>query len=250
MRAAFLFLAASLASAQTRAAFEVASIRPTSPVELDAIKRSGRSTLFPEQGIKISGNRVTVLGLTGTTLIRAAYSLRANQLEGGPNWAADKAYNITAKAEAPNALSFTEVRQMLQTLLADRFQLKFHRDTKESSAFELMVGKSGSKLIASSAPEYSTHVTAGKSQVQMAISKATVAQLCTRLSTFLGRPVTDKTNLTGVFDLKLSFAPGDEESESASIFTAIQEQLGLKLESIKAPVEVMVIDSMEHPSAN
>ncbi len=250
-------LAASFAFSQQAPKFEVASIKPSSSAELDAIKRSGRSSLFPEQGISISGNRVTVLGLTTITLIRAAFSLRADQFSGAPDWTATEPYDIAAQADSGIALSFPQVREMLQTLLADRFQLHFHRETKEGIAYALVVGKTGAKLKASAAPEYSTHVIAGKSQVQMTIFKATVAQLCARLSPFVGRPVTDQTGLTGLFDMKLEFAPegldgvaGAEPRDFPSIFTALQEQLGLKLESTKAPVEGFVIDRIEHPSSN
>jgi uncharacterized protein (TIGR03435 family) len=246
----WICIAASIALSQPAAKFEVAAIKPASSAELDAIKRSGRSSLFPEQGISISGNRVTVLGLTTETLIRAAYNLRAYQFSGGAGWTSTEAYDIAAKAETGTALSFAQVRLMLQTLLADRFRLEFHRETKEGPGYALGVGKSGSRLKTSAAPEYSTHVTAGKSQVQMTLSKASIDQLCGRLSTFVSRPVVDQTGLTGVFDLKLSFTPDDGESESPSIFTALQEQLGLKLESTKTPIDVLIIDRIARPSAN
>lgn len=243
-----LLLAATFALAQPVAKFEVASVKPASSAELDAIKRSGRSSLFPEQGISISGNRVKVLGLATATLVRAAFNLRAAELSGAPDWTASDAYDIDATAES--ALTFPQARQMLQTLLAERFQLKFHRETKEGSAYSLVAAKSGPKLQASAAAEYSTHVNAGKTQVQMTISRATIAQLCGRLSTFLGRPVLDGTNLMGVFDARLNFAPEGEEGDYPSIFTALQEQLGLKLESTKSPIDVLVVDHVEHPSAN
>ena len=110
----------------------------------------------------------------------------------------------------------------------------------------------GPKIAPSAAAEYSTHVTAGKSQVQMTILKATMPQLCGRLATFVDRPVEDRTNLAGAFDVKLSFAPQDLEDsrELPSIFTALQERLGLRLESTRAPVEILVIDKVERPSAN
>jgi uncharacterized protein (TIGR03435 family) len=244
-----LFVAfSSLAVAQ---GFEVASIQPTSPSEIDAIKRSGRGSMFPEQGISISGNRVSVKGLTVATLIRAAYNLRAGQLSGEPGWSATEPFDIAASAEG--ALTFPQVRQMLQALLADRFQLKFHRETKEGAAYALVIAKAGPKLAPSVAADYTTHVTAGKSEVQMAIFRASMAQLCGRLATFVGRPVVDRTELSGVFDLQLIFAPEDlegEPRESPSIFTALQEQLGLKLESARAPVEILVVDRLGRPSSN
>jgi uncharacterized protein (TIGR03435 family) len=250
IKTGLLLLAATVALAQPEAKFEVASVKPASSSELDAIKRSGRSSLFPEQGISISGSRVRVLGLATATLVRAAFNLRAAELSGAPNWTANDAYDIDATAETGSALTFPQARQMLQTLLVERFQLKFHREMKEGSTYSLIAAKSGPKLKASAAAEYSTHVTAGKTQVQMTVSRATIAQLCGRLSTFVGRPVADGTNLTGVFDAKLNFAPEGEEGDFPSIFTALQEQLGLKLEPAKASIEVLAIDHLEHPSAN
>jgi uncharacterized protein (TIGR03435 family) len=247
MRAGAALFVAAFALAQPR--FEVASIKPASSAELDAIKRSGRSGLFPEQGISISGNRVAVLGLTPSTLIRAAFSLRATQLSNTPDWTANESYDISAEAES--TLTFPQARQMLQTLLTDRFQLKFHREVKQGAAYALIAGKTGPKLSESLASEYSTHVTSGSNQVHMKISHATIGQICARVSTFLDRPIVDQTNLKGVFDLTLDFAPeGAESSEFPSIFTALQEQLGLKLESAKAPIEVLVVDKIERPSAN
>jgi uncharacterized protein (TIGR03435 family) len=243
---AILVIAVS-AIAQPR--FEVASIKPSSSAELDAIKLSGRSGLFPEQGISVTGNRVTVLGLTPYTLIRAAFSLRAPQLSSTPTWTANESYDISAQAENP--LTFAQARQMLQTLLTDRFQLAFHYEIKEGSAYTLAVGKTGHKLTESLALEYSTHVTSGSSQIHMRIACTTIPQLCARLSTFMDRPIVDQTNLKGVFDLTLDFAPeGVDSTEFPSIFTALQEQLGLKLESAKAPIKVLVVDRMERPSAN
>jgi uncharacterized protein (TIGR03435 family) len=183
------------------------------------------------------------------TLIRAAFKLQAYQIADGPNWAANEAYDISAQAEAGTALTFDQLRPLLQRLLADRFQLKFHRESKDGVGYALMPAKSGPKLQESVAPEYSTHVTSG-SDVQIVISRATMAQLCSRLTVFAGRPVIDKTGLAGVFDLKLNFAPEDATSEFPSLFTALQEQLGLRLESIKAPLEMLVIDRVERPSAN
>jgi uncharacterized protein (TIGR03435 family) len=247
MLSALFVVASSLAIAQ---GFEVSSIKPTPSSEIDAIKRSGRSSLFPEQGISISGNRVTVKGLAAATLIRAAYSLRADQLSGATGWSTSELYDIAASAERP--LTFPQVRQMLQGLLVDRFQLKFHRETKEGAAYALVASKAGPKLAPSAGQDYSTHVNAGKSEVQMTIAGATMPQLCGRLATFLDRPVVDKTNLAGVFDVKLSFAPEDLDGarDFPTIFTAVQEQLGLKLESTRAPVEVLVIDKVQRPSGN
>jgi uncharacterized protein (TIGR03435 family) len=239
-----------LASAAMAQSFAVASIKPSPADELDAIKRSGRSPLFPEQGISISGDRVTVAGLTVATLIRAAFNLRASQLSRGPDWIGNDAYDIVASAEG-GTLTFEQARTMLQTLLADRFQLKFHKEMKEGVVYALVAGRNRSKLRESAAGKYSTRANVGSSQIQLTMSGATTAQLCGRLSTFVARPVIDKTGLGGMFDLSLEFAPENaESSEFPSIFTAVQEQLGLRLESARGPVEIFVIDRVERLSGN
>jgi len=252
-RAMSVILWASVALAQPR--FEVAAIRMTTAKELEAIRQSGRSSLFPEQGISFTGDRVTVIGLNVATLIRAAYNLRAYQFSGGTGWIASDSYDISAKAEGPGPLNFEQIRQMLQTFLADRFQLQFHREIKDGSAYALTIAKGGPKLTASLVPNYSTHVTSGPGEIAMVLSRATMDQLCSRLSTFTGRTVVDKTNLPGVFDMKLAFAPeGLEPSagprEIPSIFTALQEQLGLKLESTTAPIDMFFVDQVARPSSN
>ncbi len=248
MRLLTLLLTTLAVFAQPR--FEVASIRPASEAEIEAIKRGGRSSLFPEQGISIFGNRMTALGLTVVNLIRSAYVLRAPELSDAPDWAANESYDVMAEAESGAALSFPQVRLLLQSLLVDRFQLQFHRETKPSAAYLLVAAKNGPKLKASPADAYSTHVTVGSDAIHMTVSHATMAQLCARLSTFVGRPVVDQTGLAGVFDATLDFAPEEEESDSPSIFNALREQLGLKLEAGKAPVEVLIIERIERPTPN
>jgi len=131
----------------------------------------------------------------------------------------------------------------MQTLLADRFQLKVHCETKEMPVYALVVaGKGGSKLKQSAAGRTTQIVTA----------KGCIEQLVTQLSGTLGQPVLDKTGLTGEYDYELEWAPENAAAEvdTPGIFTALQEQLGLKLESQKAPVEVLAIDHAEKPSEN
>ena len=151
---------------------------------------------------------------------------------------------------------------MRQALLADRFKLSFHRETKEMPVYELVVAKNGPKLQTS---------TAGQAQIRMGrgtltAQKTSLNLLANNLSQNVGRVVIDKTGLTGDFDIKLEWTPEDGErmgpprdngetppsapAPGLSIFTALQEQLGLKLEARKGPVEILVIDRTEKPSEN
>jgi uncharacterized protein (TIGR03435 family) len=142
----------------------------------------------------------------------------------------------------------------LRVMLADRFQLRIHRETKEMPVYVLTVAKSGSKLqtlAPTGKPEGNLSArrnSEGKSEVTG--DKLPVASLARFLSGQLGRNIIDQTNLTGKYDFTLTYAPEMGDITGPSIFTALQEQLGLKLESGKGPVDVVVVDSAEKPSAN
>ncbi len=149
------------------------------------------------------------------------------------------AYQVTAKAEGDAVPTKEQFQQMLQALLADRFQLKLHRETKELPAYELVVSKNGHKLKdATEDPSLHTVWNSGRVVEKYSGKKVPMTELAFVLKTQAGRPVIDKTGLTGKYDFELQWAPGDApaaDGSAPSIFTAVQEQLGLKLESTKAP---------------
>lgn len=222
-------------------AFEVVSVKPLQGV-------------IYRNDISISGNRVTASGPV-KHLIEMAYRTKDYEIFGGPDWTAsgDVLYDIAAKAEGDKPPTMDQARRMLQTLLADRFQLKLHKEPKEISIYALVVNKTGPKLKQSATnAKFDMSLDMGpKSRMSATMSMASLAGQLTNLVT--ERPVVDKTGLTGLYDFTLEWAPDDaptDVTEGPSIFTAVQEQLGLKLESTKAPVEVLVIDHVERPSAN
>jgi bla regulator protein BlaR1 len=202
-------------------------------------------------------------------LIAYAYDVRDYQIEGGPNWIDSESYDILAKSEAgadddlkTNVERTARLRLRVQALLADRFQLKLHRTTKDLPMFALVVAKNGSKLKAST----STRSESVSNGHHLSCVKVTMEAFCkTMLQGELGRRVSDKTGLAGEFDFTMDWAPDEgsrrtpaEEAgvastpgrEGPSFFTALQEQLGLKLEPQKGPVEVLVVDSAAFPSEN
>jgi uncharacterized protein (TIGR03435 family) len=189
------------------------------------------------------------LEFTNSTLqacIRWAYDVRDSQVSGAPGWLNTDRYDILAKAATPNT-SGQQERLMLQALLAERFKLQVHRG--ELPAYSLVVGKGGAKLQRTT----SDHSSASDGRGLITDRGVTSAMLATQLSTQLERIVVDKTGLTEKYDLKLEWVPElDADSASGpSVFTAIQEQLGLKLESTKGDVEVLVIDHIERvPTEN
>jgi uncharacterized protein (TIGR03435 family) len=229
-------------------AFEVASIKT---VRIPAGAFSFESP-FAVTAPRISGNRVTVSGSL-SSLIRSAYNVKGNQVLGAPDWATvprGDTYDVVAKTEGDGAASLEQVRLMLQGLLAERFQLKFHRDMKALPLYELVIGRNGSKL-KESAPDVrpSARITSGP-LTRLTMTGKSTDDLAQMLSTMADRPVVDKTGLKGLYDFTLEVESSASNPMSSSVLTAVQEQLGLKLNPVNEPTEVLVIDHAEKPSAN
>jgi uncharacterized protein (TIGR03435 family) len=228
-------VALSFATSARSQSFEVASIKPNTSENGHSSTRPGPTELFLEN-----------------TSLRKCIALAYNVSEdrdnaiSAPDWLNFERYDIAAKY--PAGTSLDQVRLMLQNLLADRFKLKLHRESKEVSIYALVVAKNGPKLTAS-AP--GTQGSIGMSQSHLSGKGVPVAALADRLSgpVFqLGRPVQDRTSISGLYDFMLDWMPDDT---APSVFTALQEQLGLRLEAQKGTIEVLVVDSMERkPSAN
>lgn len=236
---ALAFVAVALA-AESQPAFEVASIKP--------IDRTG----VPGHGsMSQSGSRVTFNGYTLTGLLMYAYDVRNYQISGGPGWMGSDTFVITAKAEGDGTPSIAQIRLMLQTLLADRFEVKLHRETKEAKVYLLEPAKGGFKLEPSKAQRSTMQMRPG----HMAMIKVPAQQWAALLASVLNRPVLDRSGVTGEFDFSLD-SPDvmggrsmqeAEETPGPSLFTAIQEQIGLKLEPSKGPIETFVIEHAAKP---
>jgi uncharacterized protein (TIGR03435 family) len=203
----------------------------------------------------IRGARVVGTASTLIDLIEEAYGLRRDQLSGAPKWAESDHYDIAAKPAVEGAVTKDQLRQMLQALLADRFQLKVHRETADVPVYALAVGRNGSKMKAI-APDAAGggHVRTTGKGVHMETTKGTMEQLARQLSNTAGRPVIDRTGLTGFYAYTLDWFPENlaqpPDLDAPSMFQALQDQLGLRLESTKGPVEKLVIDHAEKPSEN
>jgi uncharacterized protein (TIGR03435 family) len=234
--------------------FEAASIKPSAPQGMGMMKVGMQ--MMP-------GGRISMSGVTVRLLIQQAYGVRDFQIVGGPDWMGSERYDITAKPA--EAATQDQVKVMIQALLKDRFKLAFHRETKELPTYALVVAKGGPKMHASELeagsdkPKEQRMRMMGRGQFE--IEGAPVAALANQLSQVLGRSVIDKTELTGDYNFKLEFTPEEGQGgmmrgpggESAapsdnpgvSLFTALQDQLGLKLESTKGPVDILVIEKAE-----
>jgi uncharacterized protein (TIGR03435 family) len=218
-------------------------------------------------------------------LIQMAYGIRQDLISGGPGWVESAGYDFDAKVAGPDVdalkkLTQEQRRSMLQPALAERFKLKVHSETKELPIYELVVAKSGAKLKEATAGDTYANGIKGSDGVgrggmmrfgpgQLTAQAVPITSLANLLSQQLHRTVLDKTGLIAKYDLELNWTPdqgsapmfkGPEgspqrpdpvpDSSGPSIFTALQEQLGLKLQSAKGPVETLVIDHVEMPSEN
>jgi uncharacterized protein (TIGR03435 family) len=234
-----------------RAQFEVASIRlHTGPLIVS--------------GLDISGSRVTISASTVSDLITSAYSLKTYQLEGTSDWMQTDRYDITARAPGDRAPTVEEEKRMLQALLAERFQLKLHSETREKSVYALTVGKNGSKLKENPAGSGVTKFNRKGRDVEMVFTGTPIDSLIGQFPRMPGidRPVLDETGLSGKYDFQFTLTDvqlgmrveqngiPEADADSATVFTALQDQLGLKLEPRKAPIQVFVIDRVERPSEN
>jgi uncharacterized protein (TIGR03435 family) len=238
MRAiAVLLLLAAAAAAQV---FEVATIKPGDPTS-------------PESGWSEGNGELHIRNTPLRGLVLYAYNVKAYQLSGGPKWIDDEGYTIVAKLENRTRTGMTRggdprLRAAMQALLAERFQLAIHRDTRELPGYALVPAKGGFKLSpldAEGIPAWGT----GSGNARF--NHSSMAELASGLSNLVGRPVVDRTEIPGVYDVKLTWAPENQpDATGPSIFTALQEQTGLRLEARKVPVELIVIDKAEKPSEN
>ena len=214
-------------------------------------------------GFTASGPRLTLEGYDLWQLVMEAYNVRNYQVSFtrsnvGADGDVNTYYDISAVAEGDDSPTKDQFRQMLQALLTERFKLKFHRETKEMPVYALVVAKGGPKF-KPSAPDAisSSHFGVNGRNQNMVLTKAGMNSLAEGINNILlfDRPVIDKTELTGKYDLKLEATPEfriarDPQLGDLRVFDAVQEQLGLKLESQKANIEVLVVDHMERPSEN
>jgi uncharacterized protein (TIGR03435 family) len=234
MRLAALLL---FTAAQAPPAFEVATVKPSPP--------RGSPT-----GIAMRtypGGRVRITGYRLKMLIHDAYSVEDYQIIGGPAWSDLDRFDVEAKAPAPSSPS--QIRLMLQQLLAERFQLHLHRETRREAVYTLVVAKGGPKLKppqSATAEPFVWFLPRGFEG-----RNATVDQLANRLASNLKRPVRNRTELEGHFDFRIEWTPDDAGTdENVLLLSALQEQAGLKLETEPGSVEVIVIDHAKKPSAN
>jgi uncharacterized protein (TIGR03435 family) len=236
--------------------FEVATIRPSAPEE-------------HARGLGWEGRHFTARYTTISQMVQFAYNLQVKQVVNAPGWLDSATYDIEAQAAAgePTAAEF---RVMMQHLLAERFALKTHREPRTMPAYELVVAKGGAKLLTAKdqAPNAQAEIPPGvriqrgpHQWMRVVGVGGTMAQLAAELQRVeTDRPVVDRTGLAGEYDFSFTATsakpffegegPDTGDAAPPLIFTAIQEQLGLRLEPVKTEVECLVVDEVQRPSAN
>jgi uncharacterized protein (TIGR03435 family) len=270
MRLLALVLTLAAQAAPAPATFEVASVKPHDPA-------NPRTMMVAD-----ASGRFTAVGIPVVMLIRTTFGLQDDQVVGGPEWVRSARFDITAKA-ADGTLP-TAIGPMLQALLADRFQLTSHRETRELPVFAVVKargdGQLGPRLTAnvctwdftrSPAPPKPGETRCGNISEgfgRMSLNAMPIPVFLQYLAPKVNRVLVDRTGLTGNFDIELQWTPDnlpprpagapadqpiringqDVDPGGPSLFTAMQEQLGLKLEGTRAPVDVLVIDRLEQPS--
>jgi uncharacterized protein (TIGR03435 family) len=197
----------------------------------------------------LPANRLTFRNATLGLLIAYAFKMDSDQIEGKPDWRDSQQYDVNAKAEGDRELTREEMLPLLQHLLQQRFHLATHRESKIVSGYELVVTKGGIKL----QPVNDGQTPRGQIAPNgLQVWGSNLDTLASMLRSPAGRPVANKTGISGTYDIKLDYASvNDPNSTLPDLFTALQEQLGLKLVPQKVPVEVLVIDHVDRtPTEN
>jgi uncharacterized protein (TIGR03435 family) len=233
-----IFLAAVTTTLVSSQSFDVASIKP---VTADQYGRLGRE-------FDVKPNGLHVQNLEVMSLVREAYNLKGYQVSGGPVWLTSDTFNVDAKTAEPH--NRAEIMQMLQSLLAGRFQMKVRMEERDGKIFyltaadkppnikpTLSTGRAAVRIYRKDPPE--------QRGVNYALvgERATMAMLCGELEAQMQRPVIDHTGLTGEYDFKVDYVV-------EQVGAAVQSQLGFKLEPARGPVRTLVIEHAERPSAN
>jgi uncharacterized protein (TIGR03435 family) len=238
-----LFFSAHWFSQAATPAFEVASIKPSQA-------KDDSSSWNSRPGYLVMRNQ------TLRDCVRIAYQLKADEVSGGPKWLDWDRFDIEAKAAGP--AKDPELLAMLQTLLTERFQLQLHRRTKLVPGYALAVAKSGLKIRAVE-PSGPQRMNWGKGR--LLAERASMGRFAEALSRMLGAPVVDTTGVSGEFSFKLEWTPESSQQASPgtlpaeipsgpSLFTVLQQDLGLRLEPRKAPIDILMIDNAEKPTEN
>ena len=225
--------------------WEVVTVRPTDPTVTSAsIRMEGREFVLENRSVE--------------TLLLAGYGVHKKQIADAPDWTRTERWDIKGVPDVPGQPSLKQMQSLIRKVLVERFGLQSHTETREMPVYALTVAKGGEKMTANvgdpnGLPDENDRENGGVRTMQSA--NVSMGDLALILKFFLDRPVLDQTGLTGRYDFRLQWTFDDSRAPAdgtapPSLFTAMQEQLGLKLDAVKAPAEVLVVDKVEKPGAN
>jgi len=231
-------------AADAHPAFEVAAIKHSDPN--DGIHR-----------FHMEGRHFAIENQTVKRLMMFAYGVNKSQIAGEPEWANSEWFDVDGVPDVEGEPNVKQAQEMVRALLRDRFGLKFHREQREMPIYALTVAKGGPKMKKTqSDPNSLPDQSGGNSSGirRMKFTNNSMEELALGMQFYLDRPVVDKTGLPGKWDFDLAWTYDDtrltDPDAPPGLFTAVQEQLGLRLDAVKAPADVLVVDSVEKPSAN
>jgi uncharacterized protein (TIGR03435 family) len=233
--------------------FDVVTVKPSDPNR-------------PGKGFTIRGRHVMTINTNLNDLVTFAYGLHAKQLIGAPAWFGTDKFDIDGVPDVEGQPNSKQMKLLVQSALTDRFKLTFHHDQKELSVYALTVGKSGPKLTETIHKPNDPGAFFFRKLGVLTVANFTMKDFCDGMqAAVMDKPVVDHTGLTARYDFNLNWTPDESQFESMGGFkppatedpnappalsTAMQEQLGLKFDAVKAPADVFVIDHAEKPSAN
>ena len=244
--------ALSLMDPKLEPGYEVATIKPTDPSN-------------PGGGFTLQGRHLVARNFTVESLITLAYNLHPKQLTGGPDWLTTDHYDLDVLPDHEGLPSLEQARGIVRKLLADRFALKFHYDTKDLSVYVLTVAKTGPKF-SKSTSDPSSPPGLGGPPGRLFVRNANMEEVAMAMQRTLDRPVVDQTGLKDRYDFQMKWTPDESQFAGLGVkvppppadaadappplFTAIQEQLDMKLDAQRTAVGVLMIDHVDHPSPN
>jgi uncharacterized protein (TIGR03435 family) len=202
------------------------------------------------------GDRLSLDDQTVSRLIAFAWAINQNQIVDAPNWIRDERFDMDGETSATADPTVPEQQQLIRKLLADRFGLKFHREKRDLAVYALVVAKGGPKLAPAGHPDAQPgqHNEGHGTQTTRSFTSAAISDFVLTMQFFLDRPLVDQTGLTGRYDFNLTYTYADASNSDPDapppLFTALQEQLGLKFQPTKAATDVLVVDHVDGPSAN
>jgi len=261
--------ALNLARVTGDAAWEIPE--PDKPMALDADPTYDVVTVKPSdpndgnRGFQTRGRHIRAANETVNDMISFGWGIHVKQIVGGPAWLGTDHYFVDGVPDAPGEPNLTQFRSMIRKVLADRFGLKVHTEKQELSVYALTVAKGGPKLTKSLGNPNGPPNDNFSTSAYMKETNTTMGEYAKAMQYVLDRPVVDQTGLEGRWDFMLKWTPDesqftaigarippppDNPNAPPGLFTAIQEQIGLKLDAVKAQADVIVIDKVERPSAN